>query len=136
MTVAILYRNDKHKEFVKRCNSFRCPLCGSQLDGNIHSQRADLYCVQDNSEYCIVVRPDSDSIHSEKLMFSYSQYGYQIFIDEHGTWVYRVNMDDHPSKRFGLKKKIFHIPQRITGFHKRMNEEEFLQKLQTYQLFS
>ena len=142
--VQIQYLDDKHKEFVKFCNSLRCPLCGGQLDGLINAKNARLYCVNDNNEYKVHWVPGKSIPDYELIMYTYTQYQYAI---EYGkdwitsspvtvTIINRYNMDAHPVHRAKTRKEVFRCAARITFFRKRMEENVFLNKLKTYQVFS
>jgi len=141
-TTQILYVNDKHKEFVKFCNSLRCPLCGGQLDGLINHKKANLYCVNDNDEYKANWLPDASAPDFERIVYTYSQYQYIIEYDSdyYGgnftTTINRYNMDAAPMYRKSTAKEVFQCNGRITFFRKRLEEDVFLNKLKTYQVFS
>lgn len=130
------------KEFTKFCNNLRCPLCDSQLDGNIHDKRADLFCASDNAEYKAVWKPDQEFPEYELLKYCYTQYEYEINISKTGlntfeTYINRFSMDYHISRRRSSCQRVFdYSGDRIPFFRKRMDEDKFLNKLKTYSLFS
>ena len=129
------------KEFVKFCNSLRCPLCGSQLDGMIYNKKSRLYCVQDNNEYSVIWRPNETLPDHEMITYTYSQYQYVInygadFYTEARTIITRYNMDAAPMYRNSTAKEVFRCNGRLSFFRKRLEEDAFLNKLKTYQVFS
>ena len=131
----------KDKEFIKFCNSLRCPLCGSQLDGNIHPKGAKLYCANNNDEYNCELIPGSKALSYEKISYWYTQYQYDIinsyrrFDDSYHAIIYRLNLDNIPYYR--VREKIFEVNgPKLTFFRKRMEEEVFLNKLKLYNVFS
>lgn len=140
--VSIQYVDEKHKEFVKLCNSLRCPLCGSQLDGNIHQKKADLYCVSNNNEYKCRWLPNQNEPEMESIKYWYPQYEYVIEVSRQGpntylTAINRYNLDVIPFYRASTRKEVFkYSGPRILFFRSRMEEEVFLKKLKTYNIFS
>jgi hypothetical protein len=130
-------------EFKKFCNSLRCPLCGSQLDGNLNEMQSSLYCAQ-NDEYAAIYVPRVSAPVVESIIFSYSQYEYKIYIElsteediHYDITITRFNMDVHPSKRSQTAKIIIEFKSKYnTFFHKRMDEDVFLKKLKTIITFS
>jgi hypothetical protein len=140
--VQVVYANEQHKDFVKFCNTLRCPLCGSQLDGNIHAKKAQLYCVLNNDEYKIHWIPGDTAPDFELINFYYTQYQYTITavhnkFGQFDTVIYRYNMDAHPNQRFKTQKKVFEFTgDRLLFFRCRMNEDVFLKKLKLYNVFS
>lgn len=143
--VQIQYVDDNHKKFAAYCNSLRCPLCGSQLDGLIHQNKARLYCVGNNNEYKVHLVPNQDIPDFEFISFWYPQYQYcittiynQFNSGKFDTSIDRYNMDAHPSKRLQTIKNVFSVirGERLLFFRKRMEEKEFLNKLKIYNIFS
>lgn len=68
--------SDDFVKFKKFCYALRCPLCNSQLDGNIHPKKATLYCCQDNSEYKVHYYPRNEFPDMESITHYFSQYEY------------------------------------------------------------
>lgn len=129
-------------EFTRFCNTLRCPLCESQLDGNIHPKEANLYCAGNNTEYKCLWYPGDDAPVYEQLIFWYPQYQYEIIIRRVGpntfdTSIDQLNLDLAKMYRNSSRKQVFHITgSRILFFRKRMEEDVFLRKLKTYNVFS
>jgi hypothetical protein len=138
----IVTNDPGYKEFVRFCNSLRCPLCNSQLDGNISAKLATLYCVSDNSEYKIRCRPGETVPFWEEINFYYPQYQYEIssILDVNGqfiTSINRYNMDASLKNRYKTLKRVFDFTgKRLMFFRSRMEEKVFLKKLKTYTIFS
>lgn len=130
-------QNNKFKTY---CNSLRCPLCGAQLDGNIHPKGASLYCVNDNDEYTIKLNPNFDKPINETLKHIFNDYEYLISItrvfDSWRSIILRVSTDIHPEMRYRYWEEIFRFEGRITFFRKKLNKEEFIRKLKIYNVFS
>jgi hypothetical protein len=130
------------KEFIKFCNSLRCPLCGSQLDGNIAAKHASLYCCESNEEYTSIWKPGFKDPESENIQHNFSQYRYGIYIvrlidDKYSIKIQRYNLDVSPKYINSTRKEVFNYEgDRILFFRNRMGEQEFLKKLKTYTLFS
>lgn len=130
------------KSFHQFCNALRCPLCQSQLDGNIHPKKADLYCASNNAEYKATYLPGEDTPIREYLSFWYPQYQYEIVIARTSPYVFdtridRLNLDLHRFHRHSSRENVFHFSgERIMFFRSRMDEDVFLKKLKTYNLFS
>ena len=134
--------DDAYRKFKKFCDDLRCPLCSSQLDGNVHNAMASLYCVTNNDEYKVTWMSHLDHPFTEIITFWYSQYQYTIDLQYAGggsfvTDIYRYNMDAHPSQRYKTRVEIFkYSGNRILAFRQRMEEEQFLKKLKTIKVFS
>jgi hypothetical protein len=130
------------KEFKDFCNSLRCPLCGSQLDGNIHDKKADLYCIGNNDEYRVVWVPHLKHPYTERITYWYTQYMYSIHSQYAGgdvfdTYIYRYNMDAHPLHRPKTMVEVFRYSgASLPAFRQRMEEEQFLKRLKTIKVFS
>lgn len=136
----IIFQDEKHKEFVKFCNELRCPLCDSQLDGNIHRSMATLYCCQNNDEYRVTWKPEHAFPVEEMTTYWYPQYQYVIFWSYvpnfSKTVITRYNMGAAPQHRMKTAKHMFDCGVRVTAFSKRMEEKTFLHRLKTYMIFS
>lgn len=123
------------KELKKYCNSLRCPFCNCQLDGNIKSAYARLYCCQNNEHYRCEV--NNTGIVYQKLVHYFTQYKYvfHYYTEPALTTINRINTDNHPA----YQKEEF-----ITRFNGRTpkfffniidKEETFLEKLKLYLVF-
>lgn len=129
------------KEFKAFCNALRCPLCQSQLDGNIHPKKANLYCARDNNEYRGIWLPDIPHPEQEYITYWYPQYEYEIsivhMVGNYATVIDRYNRDMTAIHRHTSRKRVFEYQgARLTFFRQRMEEEQFLKKLKTYNVFS
>lgn len=141
MSLIEIVQDDSHKEFIRFCNELRCPLCQSQLDGNIQAKLATLYCCSNNEEYKIQCFPGDPLPFWEVLNFYYSQYQYEITshlaTGKYTTTIIRMNMDAEPKQRYKTRKKVFEFEGgRMLFFRARMEEDVFLKKLKLYQVFS
>jgi hypothetical protein len=130
-------------DFKKFCNALRCPLCNSQLDGNVHRAEAHLYCVENNSEYTAEYQSLLTIPIAETLSFWYTQYQYKIYtllesdLQTYDITVNRFNLDTHPDKIYQTREMIINFQsKKNTFFHKRMEESVFLNKLKTIITFS
>jgi hypothetical protein len=138
----IASKDPQYKEFAKFCNTLRCPLCKSQLDGNIHAKEAKLYCVGNNAEYKCEWHPGDDTPFFERITYWYPQYMYEISIHRQSMHVFdtridRLNMDVIPMYRHTTRKRMFDFNgDRILFFRQRMEENIFLKKLKMYNVFS
>jgi hypothetical protein len=138
----IAYVDEAHKKFKKFCDNLRCPLCGSQLDGNVHHKEAKLYCVNNNDEYKCRWVPGSDDPEMECLKFWYYPFEYVIGVQKNSpnvfyTVVDRYNTDVIPFYRNSTRKELLNYQgPRIQIFRQRMEEQQFLKKLKTYNVFS
>lgn len=139
--IASIVYDEEHKAFIRFCNTLRCPLCNSQLDGNIQKKNADLYCVSNNEEY-ICMLSSYDDFDIEQFTFWYQQYQYTICVskiseDRYLSTVDRYNMDASPQHRHRTKKEIFrYTGNKLLFFRTRMEEDVFLKKLKLYNIFS
>jgi hypothetical protein len=131
---------DEYKIFKQFVNTLHCPLCDSQLDGNIH-RTANLYCASNNKEYSSFWQPGKAFPDVETITFWYTQYQYVVSIywqvnDTFSSSIDRYNLDASEKFRASTRVRLFHLEERLTAFHKRMEEEEFLKKIQIYKVFS
>ena len=130
------------KEFKNFCNNLRCPLCDGQLDGNVHPKEAKLYCVNNNAEYRSIWHPNLSGPVSEHMVYWYSQYEYIVNVQRVGNNDFRIHIDRFnsdviPIYKNSTRKRVFDYQgPRILFFRKRMEEERFLKKLKTYNVFS
>ena len=127
-----------NKEFKRFCFSLRCPLCGAQLDGNIHPRAATLYCVSDNAEYNVFWLAGSEEPEWEKLIYHYDDYDYYITCSKKLSVIYRVHTDIHPVQRSNPRyhEEVLRIEARLSFFRHRMSKKEFVKKLKLYNVFS
>lgn len=137
----VAQREQPSAEWKAFCNALRCPLCGGQLDGNVHPKKARLYCVNDNNEYKITWTSGKPEPDYELIRYVYTQYEYVIEYDtdwlgNRFTVVNRYNMDAHPIHRAKTKVEVFKCGTRILFFRKRLDENVFLNKLKLYNVFS
>lgn len=136
-----IIQDDNHRVFSKYCNTLRCPLCNSQLDGNVNKATAYLYCVTNNAEYsCKVIAGQSD-FQSEQITYWYTQWQYAVCINKTNsgfhTQIIRSNMDAAPEFRYKTNKVIFKYDgNRLTFFRSRMEENVFLKKLKIYNMLT
>ena len=142
LTMNVLPKPKPDKEFVKFCNSLRCPLCGSQLDGNIHPNQALLYCVEDNTEYRCWCHHNEPYPHTETLLYRFPTYEYEVNIywdgsDVFNTVITRYNSD--VAKRYRDSTRMLMLDykgSRIFLLPKKLDEKAFLKKLKLYITFS
>lgn len=130
------------KEFKKFCLDLRCPICGSQLDGNLKPKRADLYCVSDNQEFMISYFPEDDSTNHQTFAIKFFPNEY-IFTSkfrrdggfQHST-VKLVNMELH--RRIGLNeaKTLLNVSVNLSHLAAIKDEKEMVAKLKLYNTFS
>lgn len=131
---------DEYKTFKQFANALRCPLCNSQLDGNIH-RTAHLYCIFNNKEYVCIWQPNKEYPNVETITFWYPQYQYVVSIHQNNTGTFtsfidRYNIDANERFRASTRVRLFFVNDRLMAFHKRIEEEEFLKKVQIYKVFS
>jgi hypothetical protein len=130
------------KVFKDFCNSLRCPLCNSQLDGNIHPKKADLYCITNNEEYRCHWFPNQAEPEMELIKLWYYPYEYviesqQLISGNYLLFIDRYNMDANLNYRSSTCVELFEYSgPRILAFRQRMTQQQFLNKLKTIQVFS
>lgn len=129
-----------HKKFI---NSLRCPLCGSQLDGNPF---LNIYCVAAEYEYMASYLigekvPDFEDI---LITFEDLQIQYRICYSsgpDYGTTLYQLDMQLPEKMRYHHRKTILEIRGvRLTNLLKlqdlKLDKEKFLEKIKLYSTFS
>lgn len=133
------------KDLVKFYNSLRCPLCGSQLDGGIYNTKSELYCARDNREYKVTWYAGEQHPQTEELVYWYTQFRYNIYITKlktvstpsFSTVIDRFNLDlSPPHIEFSRERVFAYTGAKILFFRQRMEEDKFLNKLKTYNVFS
>jgi len=140
--IDIAYVDEAHKKFKKFCDDLRCPLCGSQLDGNVHNQKAELYCVTNNSEYKCRWFPNEVEPDTEIIRFWYYPYEYEINSQQVGPSNFNMSivhydMDANPIWKNSTRIELFKYQgPRILAFRQRMEEAQFLKKIKTIKVFS
>ncbi|RLI60340.1 MAG: hypothetical protein DRO67_09205, partial [Candidatus Asgardarchaeum californiense] len=132
----VLPKISPDKKFKQFCNSLRCPLCGSQLDGNIHPKKASLYCCSNNVEYQVDWLVGQDEPEREWIRYYYDDYEYRISCSKNQSVIYRVCIDVHPSFRSKYLEEVLNIPAKLSFFRKKMAKKDFIQKLKLYNVFS
>ena len=129
------------KKFIKFCNSLRCPLCESQLDGGIHPSMATLYCTSNNAEYKITCVNGMSEPEYEELVYWFGHYRYNIRLSyrngTHSTVIDRYDTDMGSLHINSSQKRVFEMTgAKLSFFRKRMDEEAFVSKLKLYNVFS
>lgn len=127
-----------HNKFI---NSLRCPLCGSQLDGNLFS---NIYCVAANNEYVAWYRAGDKIPHIEHIMITFEDIKKQYYIyysEIVGTIIYELDLQFPEKYKYENKIKILEIKNiRLSKLLKldqlKLNQKEFLEKISIYQTFS
>ena len=130
------------KEFKKFCYDLRCPLCGSQLDGNLNLKRADLYCVSDNQEFVVSYFPGENytNYHTIRLRFFPNEYLFEIQFSRDGGFKYSsvkiINME--LQRRIGLNeaKTLLNVNADVSHLVTLKDEKEIVAKLKLYSTFS
>jgi hypothetical protein len=130
------------KEFKKFCNDLRCPLCGSQLDGNLNFKRADLYCVSDNQEFAISYFPEENCTNWKtfRLKFFPNEYLFEIRFSRDGAFKYSsvrcINMELRPGIAYNEAKRLLSADADISHLATIKDEKELIGKLKLYNTFS
>lgn len=139
------------KEFLKFCNDLRCPICQSQLDGQIGKTEARLYCVANYDEYGCNYDIDHNLLYERyQFIFDYrteiyniiqnkislkdkpeANYHLQIFID---------NGEIKPQYREKVRKILIDSylekPYLFNNRKRELTKEQFLKKIQIYNILS
>lgn len=141
-SIQTLIVSDEFKNFKKLCNDLRCPLCGSQLDGNIHPKEGKLYCASNNEEYKCTWFPGDNEPYMEYTKFWYYPYEYLISCEkvmsgDYHTMIDRYDMDASLIHKSSTRVRLFSYKgPRLLAFRQRMEAEQFLKKLKTVMVFS
>jgi hypothetical protein len=137
----ILPKIPPDKEFIKFCNSLRCPLCSSQLDGGIHPYRTSLYCAANNAEYRVTWVNGMTDPEYEEIVYWFGHYRYNIRMSCSNntctTIIDRYDTDMSPLHINSSQKRMFKVTgPKLSFFRKRMDEATFISKLSLYNVFS
>jgi hypothetical protein len=127
--------------FVRFAKALRCPLCGAQLDGNVHPHRASLYCVSYPDEYSCVYSPASDLPQYDTQNIIYGNYKYRIeFNQTYGQLenkIYKIDLNLNVRERENQKKLLFsNAGSKLPIFAKNLTEQQLLHKIKIYNTFS
>ncbi len=129
------------KELIKFVNTQRCVVCGVQLDGPVNHEYADLYCVYNNTHYTCKFIPGFQLPTESVAEYNFTSEGYQVVskrLDEfkYRNTVYKLDLDLIERFRFRDKKLIVSYDGAFLKFKKNLSEQEFVQKLKIYMVFS
>jgi hypothetical protein len=129
------------KDVKRFFNNLRCPLCNGQLDGNIHINASNLYCINNQNEYIINILPFQNYPIYESITHSYLHYEYNIVINMVGNGVFntKINRYDLTYTKFSRNKSklcLLDVNVRIDIFRSKISEEDLLEKIGVYNTFS
>lgn len=131
----------QNKAFTKFVNDLRCPLCNSQLDGNVNQYKADLFCVSIPEEYKVYYKPNETLPDFEKIVYYFDSTCYEITSNRQGeifdTFIFKVDLTLNLKYRTQMAEKLLELhSSRINYFSSYMTEKQFLKKLKYYVTFS
>ena len=66
------------KEFIKFCNTLRCPLCSAQLDGGVSAKAANLYCRANPDEYKVNYFKNDPIFYKRTVRINFNATQYEI----------------------------------------------------------
>ncbi len=137
----VVLNDTKFREFRKFINSLRCPLCNSQLDGNLHPKESRLFCSQSTNEYVATFIPSMSEAYTENIIHIFDQFEYNVysirFKNLFQTNITRFRNDFIPRYKQESRKELLEvIGPRIQFFRKKMDEKTFLNKLKFYSLYN
>jgi hypothetical protein len=132
------------KENTKILNKERCVVCGSQLDGPIHSNSAQLYCVADNNHY--VVNYSHRKIEYCQTLYVFDMWEYQVIAAAtniiegiYNNYIYKCDRNLLEKFRYRTDEKeklLYYQGKMIIQFDKNLTEKEFLEEMKLYITFS
>jgi hypothetical protein len=132
------------KENTKILNKERCVVCESQLDGPIHSNSAQLYCVANNDHY--VVNYSNMRIEYCQALYVFDMWEYQVIaaaisITEgiYNNYIYKCDRNLLKIFRYKADEKeklLYYQGKMIIQFNKNITEKEFLEEMKLYITFS
>lgn len=131
----------KQKELIAYVNTKRCTVCGSQLDGPVYAKEARLYCVENQQHYiCKYVYNDFKLVNC-KAEYVFHVFGYEVISNLLDTNQYRNSiskLDMNLIERYRYRDKVLLLSFEgaLLRFPKDLTEEEFVQKLKLYTVFS
>jgi hypothetical protein len=132
------------KQFTKFCNTLTCPMCGSNLDGNVQVKHADLFCRAYPEEYeCRIKNGDSfPFIRTKRVSFESFQYEEKAdlvqFKDGSSEWhctLSKIDLSMRSDLRYKFKEKLLFYFEDDFNFYKFKSEKEFKDYLKTYLIF-
>lgn len=134
--------SDEERDYKRFINSLRCPMCGAQLDGNIHLMRSLLECRGSPDEYkCGYYNKQTYPKHETfKIIMNKFEYEAHVSTLDSGeleTVISSYDMGWTEYTRPKSKKILYVIPGRAVGlFINKISVEKFEEKLKIYNTFS
>lgn len=129
------------KELIKFVNTQKCVVCGMQLDGPVNYEYAELYCVYNSSHYKCKFIPGFQLPTESMAVYNFTSEGYQVENDRLDGFnfkntVYKLDLNLIEKFRYRDKKLLVSYGGAFLKFKKNLSEQEFVQKLKIYMVFS
>ncbi len=131
------------REFVKFCNTLRCPLCSAQLDGGVTATSANLYCRATTQEYTVKYFRASPTPSERVARLNFDAVQYEIATYHEGgdskfqNYIYKLDLS---IKREDLRQKskvlAFQLEGPCVPLKMETEEKIFLDKIKTFIIFS
>lgn len=136
-------RENKKRELTDYCNKLRCVVCGSQLDGPVNYQFAELYCVMSNSHFKVKYLYGERNPEYSAAIYDFAQEkpeAYQVIFwkkgDSYSNEIFKLDLDLIERFRFKEKIKVFSFIGKPITFPRGLSHNEFIKKMKLYTVFS
>ncbi len=131
------------REFVKFCNTLRCPLCSAQLDGGVSATSANLYCRANPEEYKANYFKNDPVFYKRvaRLNFNAIQYRITTYHDspdsKYKNYISKLDLSiAREDLREKAAVKMFEMEGSCLPLKFETNEKIFLEKVRTFIIFS
>lgn len=125
----------------KFCNNQRCQACGAQLEGQIGFDKATLYCCANEKEYKAVFKYGQEiPVWCCTTMYA-THFAFEI-INKHLTeelyenLVFKVDLSYNERFQQSTKVELLKYEGERLVFKEALTEEQLLDKIKLYNLFS
>lgn len=135
-------RADQLEEMKVFCNAERCPICDAQLDGRIGYDSATLYCAANGeAEYKAHYKYGLSHPHWSVVTYYTTHFGFEIessYVEGNmfKNTIYKVDLQLNKKYRQLDKKKLLDYEGAKLLLKKNLSEEQILEKIKLYTLFS
>lgn len=129
------------KEMKAFCNQQRCPLCDSQLEGQVGFDRATLYCVANEKEYKVAYKFGFEKPIWSRTTYFTTHFAYEVdnkhLLDElYENVIYKVDLSYNEKFQQISKQEILKYEGSLLRFKTGLTEDQLLEKIKLYNLFS
>lgn len=129
------------REMKKFCNAQKCPVCSAQLDGSIGFDKATLFCRANESEYQVSFKYGVEQPIWSKTLLLTTYFGFEVisrFITDElfENVIFKLDLSLNTKYQQMEKKELLKYEGERLTFRGNLTEEQLLEKIKLYTLFS